>query len=174
MRFFWPTDHKVDLPDEQARIKRSGAYVSPSRGSEADDDYHPARMYADPAERWRGPGLTMSRALGDTDAEACGLICTPTVTTRVLTPHDQFLILASDGVWEFIESSDAVRLVEKAYRAGQPASDAAQELIMRAVLRWAQVEGMYRDDITAVVVYLPATLKALRERKEDLSAELAD
>ena len=77
-------------------------------------------------------------------------------------------------MWEFIESSDAVRLVEKAYRAGQPASDAAQELIMRAVLRWAQVEGMYRDDITAVVVYLPATLKALRERKEDLSAELAD
>jgi len=39
-------------------------------------------MYESATERWRGPGLTMARALGDTDAEACGLLPTPTVLTR--------------------------------------------------------------------------------------------
>ena len=52
-----------------------------------------------------------------------------------------------------------------AFRKGMPASDAAHLLIMRAVIRWAQVEGSYRDDITALVVYLPETIATLRERK---------
>ncbi len=30
---------------------------------------------------------------------------------KELTPVDKFMILASDGVWEFIESQDAVDIV---------------------------------------------------------------
>ena len=83
-------------------------------------------------------------------------------------------------------------IVARARKLGMPASDAAHLLIMRAVIRWAQVEGNptltrtrtptptltltrtrsltqvegnYRDDITAVVVYLPETIATLRERK---------
>ena len=57
-------------------------------------------------------------------------------------------------------------------RKGMPASDAAHLLIMRAVIRWAQVEGSYRDDITALVVYLPETIATLRERKSRNSPPL--
>ena len=95
----------------------------------------------------------------------CGFISTPTVSTRTIEPQDLFLILASDGVWEFIDSSEAVSIVARAQKLGMPASDAAHLLIMRAVIRWAQVEGNYRDDITAMVVYLPETIATLRERK---------
>ena len=89
--------------------------------------------------------------------------------THALAPHDQFLILASDGIWEFVESDEAVHVVHKAQRNGLPASKAAQELIMIAVLRWAQVEGTYRDDISCIVVYLPATVAALRARRPSIS-----
>ena len=92
-------------------------------------------------------------------------------------------------MWEFIDSSEAVSIVARAQKLGMPASDAAHLLIMRAVIRWAQVEGNfkpnpdpnpnpnpnpnpwaqvegnYRDDITAMVVYLPETIATLRERK---------
>ena len=69
--------------------------------------------------------------------------------------------MASDGVWEFIESDEAVRIVENAHRSGKSAHEASRSLILRAALRWAQKEGSYRDDITAIVVYLPQALKAL-------------
>ena len=35
----------------------------------------------------------------------------PECTVKELTPVDKFMILASDGVWEFIESQDAVDIV---------------------------------------------------------------
>ena len=44
-------------------------------------------------------------------------------------------------MWEFIDSSEAVSIVARAQKLGMPASDAAHLLIMRAVIRWAQVEG---------------------------------
>jgi len=93
------------------------------------------------------------------------------VSTRTIEPQDLFLILASDGVWEFIDSSEAVSIVARAQKLGMPASDAAHLLIMRAAIRWAQVEGNYRDDITAMVVYLPETIATLRERERKSSQE---
>ena len=35
----------------------------------------------------------------------------PEVFTRTLTTRDAFIILASDGVWEFIPSQDAVNII---------------------------------------------------------------
>ena len=167
------TDHKVDLPAEQSRLEEASAYVAPAHGSETDEDFAPARVYESKSEPWRGPGLTMSRTLGDTDAAVCGVIATPEVRTHEVQPEDAFLILASDGVWEFIDSDEAVRIVGKALESGLAASDAAHLLIMRAVIRWAQVEGSYRDDITAVVVYLPETIGALRQKSSGKSPRVS-
>ena len=44
------------------------------------------------------PGLAISRAFGDYCVKDFGLISVPQVTQRTLTPKDQFIILASDGV----------------------------------------------------------------------------
>ena len=40
-----------------------------------------------------------------------GVTSEPECTVKELTPMDKFMILASDGVWEFIESQDAVDIV---------------------------------------------------------------
>lgn len=154
-------DHTVDLPAEKARIEAAGGWVMRARGSDAEGDFCPARVYDSSGQRPRGPGLTMSRVLGDTDAESCGVIPTPEVKTHTIAEGDRFLILASDGVWEFIGSAEAVRIVDTLYLAGQSATAAARELILRAAIRWAQMEGCYRDDITATVVYLAAATEAL-------------
>ena len=57
-------------------------------------------------------------ALGDFDGSGCGLIATPEVTEHVIEPGDQFLLIASDGVWEFIDSEEAVQIVESFYSKG--------------------------------------------------------
>ena len=83
------------------------------------------------------------------------MIPTPEVTTHVITEDDRFIILASDGVWEFIEDDEAVRIIDGCMQKGMPAVDACRYLIAKAAVCWRKYEGDYRDDITAVVVTFP-------------------
>ena len=66
----------------------------------------------------------------------------------------QFFIIATDGVWEFLTSSEAVEIVGKCLQQGLGANDACKELIKVAMNKWKVEEGDYRDDITAIVVRL--------------------
>merc|ERR1712216_1005662 len=78
------------------------------------------------------------------------------VTSHEVAPGDDFLILASDGVWEFIESQEAVDIVQQALSEnGGSVSGACERLISAAMLLWQEYEGDYRDDITAVVFKIP-------------------
>jgi len=179
------TEHKADNPGEQKRIESMGGWV---RAAEYDEDgmlLMAARLYRCKGEQNRrlGPGLAISRALGDLDAMRCGLSATPEVQSRTLLlpevgqlaeeaatagslpltiEHDAFLILASDGVWEFLEPQDAVDIVAPIYGRGGSASEASATLIKHAMAEWRANDGEeYRDDISATVVYLPALIAAL-------------
>lgn len=145
---------QVDLPAEQERIEKKGGYVRPTRIDPEDGEVVPGRMYEVQGKPWLGPGLCVSRALGDLNALRCGLIPTPDVYSHVVRVEDKFIILASDGVWEFIDSDEAVRIVGMFYQKGLSALDATRYLIAKAAVCWRRFEGDYRDDITAVVVYL--------------------
>ena len=60
-----------------------------------------------------GPGLTMARSLGDLDADSVGVIPTPEVTFRVFVAgRDRFIVLASDGLWEFLSSKTVVQAAQ--------------------------------------------------------------
>jgi len=48
------------------------------------------------------PGLAMSRAFGDYCIKGHGLISVPEVTHRNITSRDQFVVLATDGVWSLV------------------------------------------------------------------------
>ena len=56
------------------------------------------------------PGLAMSRSFGDKVAALVGVVCNPEIMEWKLTGDDKFLIVASDGLWEFLES-DEVRII---------------------------------------------------------------
>jgi hypothetical protein len=64
---------------------------------------------------------------------------------------DELMILiASDGVWEYMDNQEAVDVL-----AGQPdASAGAAALVSAAVDRWQAVDPSYIDDITVVVARL--------------------
>ena len=193
------TEHKPNLPSERKRIESMGGWV---RETEIEEDtgelLNPSRMYRERGEanRHKGPGLAISRSIGDLNATRCGMSAEPEVVKHELrstlprshlsdadlpktaeeaiateapsTPsgdgadEDAFLILASDGVWEFLTAQDAVDIVAPVYARGGKAMDACKALIDRAKAEWLENEGdCYRDDITALVVFLPLLLQAL-------------
>ena len=48
--------------------------------------------------RMRGQGLAMARSFGDVAAESVGVFSQPELSEVNLTPNDQFVVWASDGV----------------------------------------------------------------------------
>lgn len=141
---FWTEDHKPTLPLEKARIEAAGGTVKRLQG----DIPHRVFLKGKPF-----PGLAMSRAFGDLVAMSAGVVAVPEIIQVTLTPEDKpLLLLCSDGIWEFIQSQEAVDLV--APLGVQKAQDAAELLAREAWNRWIQTEGDVVDDITAQCVYL--------------------
>lgn len=71
----------------------------------------------------------------------------PEVSSRQLTPDHPFLVLATDGVWEFLSSQ---RVVDIVAACADPA-DAAKALVATAYKAWLQKETR-TDDISVVVL----------------------
>mmetsp|Transcript_26062 Transcript_26062/g.34204 ORF Transcript_26062/g.34204 Transcript_26062/m.34204 type:complete len:602 (-) Transcript_26062:87-1892(-) len=144
-------DQKPDVPFEMQRIMKSGGFVSTPVEVEGQEAV--SRVWLD--EEMTQIGLAMSRSLGDHAVATVGVIAEPEITEMELTEKDEFLILATDGVWEFFSNQDAVNFVDKELVEGKTASEACRSLIEEAKHRWKMNEGDYCDDITAVIVKLP-------------------
>lgn len=101
------TDHKPTTPEERARILDNHGRVE-RLVDETGQPMGPYRVWLQYA--WL-PGLAMSRALGDRLAHSVGVSSEPQHVQLELTPADKVIVLASDGVWEFITSKEAIELV---------------------------------------------------------------
>jgi len=137
-------DHKPNDPEEKSRIQSRNGRVE-RLVDEAGEPIGPPRVWLQYA--WI-PGLAMSRAIGDKIAHTVGVISEPGISVLELYPADQFMILASDGVWEFIDSQEAVEIVNKHAKL----EDGVRSLVNEAYERWMQEEEGVVDDITATVV----------------------
>ncbi|XP_020274580.1 probable protein phosphatase 2C 48 [Asparagus officinalis] len=92
----------------------------------------------------------MSRAFGDYCIKDFGLISVPEVTKRMVTDRDQFIILATDGVWDVISNEEAIQIVSSAIDKGK----SAKKLVECAVRAWKRKRrGIAVDDCTAICLY---------------------
>ena len=142
------SDHKPDDPLELTRILAQGGRVSPYR-SATGEPIGPARVWMKSEDI---PGLAMSRSIGDLVASRIGVSSEPEITERILTPEDKMVIIASDGLWEFIQS-DEVGYLASAYWSNRDLEGCCDRLVQEALSRWRKEdEGI--DDITVLTVFL--------------------
>ena len=66
------------------------------------------------------PGLAMSRSIGDNVAASVGVIPEPEFFEVELNSDDKFVVIASDGVWEFITNDDCVNMVVPFWEKNDP------------------------------------------------------
>lgn len=93
-------DHKPDDPIESKAILAAGGRIDSYRDREGNK-LGPERVWLKNEDI---PGLAMSRSFGDQVACRVGVHAVPEVTEERMTPQDKVIILASDGVWEFLEN----------------------------------------------------------------------
>jgi hypothetical protein len=79
------------------------------------------------------PGLATARAFGDWDSKAVGVTATPDFRCITLTPADEVLIIASDGVWEILGETEVVATC-MSYAEERDAEMAAEVLVQVSIL----------------------------------------
>mmetsp|Transcript_12600 Transcript_12600/g.17879 ORF Transcript_12600/g.17879 Transcript_12600/m.17879 type:complete len:373 (+) Transcript_12600:107-1225(+) len=138
-------DHKPDSPEEKKRILACGGRVFAVEYDDGIDG---------PPRVWLGhmdvPGLAMSRSLGDAVAHTAGVISDPEFTECELNPEsDKFLVVATDGLWEFVENSETIDMA-----VAQPTPDEAVDVLVKeAGMRWMREEQVI-DDTTIIIANL--------------------
>ncbi|CAI7754726.1 unnamed protein product [Closterium sp. NIES-53] len=143
-------DHKCSDPTEAARIRKAGGRVEA-----LEDEKHIMRIWL-PNEM--APGLATSRAVGDFLLKGFGVTCEPDVTVLPVEDGDEFVILATDGVWDVLSHEEAVSIVAT---SPSPATS-AERLVTSAQEAWAtKYPKARRDDCTAVVLFLRTFLPNL-------------
>ncbi|CAD7695488.1 unnamed protein product [Ostreobium quekettii] len=155
-------DHKPDLEDEQERIRSCGGEVLNCNGP-----------------RVMGQ-LSMSRALGDHFLRGAGVVADPemftihnTITGRkgktdsirirfaqvtiiCRDSRDEFMILASDGLWDVMPDEAVSKLARKCLRRSKEREvppETAARVAARVLIRTA-VERGCRDNITVTIIDL--------------------
>jgi hypothetical protein len=90
------------------------------------------------------------RSLGDVVAHSAGVISDPEFTEFELDAKaDKFLVVATDGLWEFVTNQETTEMVEGQIGPAQ----AVDTLVTEAGTRWMQEEQVI-DDTTVIVANL--------------------
>ena len=69
-----------------------------------------------------------------------------------LEPYDKFIIIASDGVWEFLSNEDIARIVWPFYLNNSP-EQAGNAIVRAAAKKWKENDTVI-DDITCITIFL--------------------
>lgn len=179
--FSLTVDQKPEDENEKTRIRNSGGMVE-----KFTDAFG---RYVGPFRVWKkdgtGPGLAMSRSLGDKVAKGCGVSNLPICLDKRIEPgKDFYIVIASDGVWDMMDNVEVINFVDKfkgqcignsdEYPANSGNSSISRLLCEEARFRWlgmAQQERVSIDDISCIVIdfavndYMESILENEREKK---------
>ncbi|GJP48103.1 hypothetical protein CLOM_g7383 [Closterium sp. NIES-68] len=121
-------DHVASDPEERSRAEKAGGLVQWR------------------VNTWRVgvAGIEVTRSLGDHDMKPA-VTAEPEVMHHKLSADDEFLVMASDGLWEKLSNEEVAQYVLDTVK--EP-SMSSKRLVTEAVDRGSQ------DNVTAIVAYL--------------------
>ena len=104
-------DQKPDDPEESKRIVENGGEIS---------QYEEDGEKSGPFRVWKKgevyPGIAMSRSIGDLVASTLGVIPEPKFIEDKVDKDTKFIVVASDGVWEFLDNKAVTNIVMPFYK----------------------------------------------------------
>eukprot|EP00268_Persea_americana_P042267 TRINITY_DN422_c1_g1_i1.p1 TRINITY_DN422_c1_g1~~TRINITY_DN422_c1_g1_i1.p1 ORF type:complete len:490 (+),score=112.52 TRINITY_DN422_c1_g1_i1:830-2299(+) len=154
-------DLKPNLQREAERIRKCRGRVFALQ-----DEPEVARVWL---PNYDSPGLAMARAFGDFCLKDFGLISEPDISYRRLTEKDEFIVLATDGIWDVLSNKEVVDIVASA----PSRSSAARTLVESAVRAWKfKYPTSKVDDCAVVCLFLdcsPKNSSSVKPKKEQVS-----
>ena len=146
-------DHKATRPDEKKRVQMAGGSVS-SNGR-VGGDLAVSRAFGDIMHKGGTNGDEFLQLISSTEEKDAGklqegpLICTPDLCRRTIDKEDEFLVIASDGVWDVMTSQESVLYVRRYLALNGGDVDKCAKAIVKQALLLGSV-----DNVSAVIVVL--------------------
>jgi len=139
-------DHKPTEKDEAQRIIENDGRIQPF--TEDGEFVGPERVWIKEEEV---PGLAMTRSFGDRVAATVGVMSEPEIKEFFFDEGDKFMIIASDGIWEFISSQECVNIIKDFYDKND-LKGCCEYLYQESSKRWLKEEEVI-DDTTLILVF---------------------
>jgi serine/threonine protein phosphatase PrpC len=154
--------------DERERIKAAGGTImsagqiegfaplheewNDNQGEAVDETGDPPRVWAmfDDGSL-QGPGCAFTRSIGDSWGESVGVYAEPELTVYELSARDKCVVLASDGVWEFLTNQAVVDMLLKF----DDPLDGCRAVVAESYRLWLQYDTR-TDDITIICAFVEA------------------
>ena len=141
-------DHKPTEEDEAQRVLDYGGEIEQIE----DDDGNwtgPLRVWVKGSD---GPGLAMTRSFGDEIGATVGVVSVPEVGEYQIKEEDRAIIIASDGLWEYMNNEDVTDIIKKQIGKNDP-DLIVNELYKKSINRW-MLKDQGIDDITIICILL--------------------
>ncbi|KAI3995610.1 hypothetical protein MKX01_023355 [Papaver californicum] len=121
-------DHTASCVEERERVIRAGGQVKWQ------------------VDNWRvgTAALQVTRSIGDDDLKPA-VTAEPEITETTLTSEDEFLVMASDGLWDVVNSEDVISIIRDTVKEPGMCS---KRLATEAAERGS------KDNITVIVIFL--------------------
>ena len=117
-------------------------------GEELDEGGDPPRVWSPDGDY---PGTAFTRSLGDALAEELGVYAEPEMLTREIKPDDRVIIIASDGIFEFLTNQSVIDICAKFTNP----LEACRAVVAESYELWLQYE-LRTDDITIICMFVEA------------------
>lgn len=124
-------------------------------------------------------GLNLSRAIGDhgykmnkkLPPEEQMISALPDIKKITIGPEDEFMVLACDGIWNFMTSDQVVEFVQKRIKdATKKLSEICEELFDYCLAPHTKGDGTGCDNMTAIIVQFKPNFTGGASRKRTASA----
>ena len=115
-------------------------------GEQVDTHGDPPRVWV-PGKKY--PGCAFTRSFGDSTGELVGVIADPEIVTCDVTARDEILVIASDGIFEFLTNQEVMNICA----ACESPLQASEAVTKAAYAKWIEQDSR-SDDITVIVCFL--------------------
>ena len=169
--------------DERERIRQAGGEVKSIDQMEGvaaiHDDWgdmvlgEHLDIRGDPPRVWvpgkSYPGCAFTRSFGDQTGEDVGVNADPEIITCDLTSNDEILVIASDGIFEFLTNQEVINICSASYNPLQ----ACEAVTKAAYDKWVEHDSR-SDDITIIVCFLQSVYEPSPNERDTTTEALLD
>jgi len=135
-------------------------------GKEIDFHGDPPRVWADGKDY---PGCAFTRSIGDSLSEGIGVNAVPEMLSRKLTINDEILVLASDGIFEFVTNQESINICSNC----KTPLEACEKIVRLAYDQWL-IHDDRTDDITIIVCFVKCSNQPTKNEIQGTTEDLVD
>ena len=136
-----------ELNNEKMRIEMNGGKIIRLK-NDLNQQFGPLRIFKKDKDI---PGLTITRSFGDKLGKSIGVISSPFINEYTLNKSVKYIVIASDGVWQFMNEKDLIIYGTNFYKINDP-DNFCKKIYYQSSELWQQ-NSCNIDDITLIVIF---------------------